>query len=97
MLLRPKPVQSEMFIWMPDDRQFVAEMSDLGNAFGLVWDDAADVGLTLVSRYPGRQDIVFVVEHIEVDRERDILYWDLKPASPRQQGWIGFTVRVIND
>lgn len=96
-LLTPLPVKADRFTWMPGERMFVAEISDIGGYFERVWDDSIDVGLTLQSRYPGREDIVFVIEHQECDREGDILYWDLKPALLSVRKKVNFTVRVYND
>lgn len=92
MILHPNPVTADKLLWIPEDRRFVAEMSDIGG-FGLVYDDACDEGLTLVSRRPGYREIVFAVEH-EERREGDTLYWDLKPADGKT---CGFTVRIFND
>lgn len=92
MILHPNPVTADRLTWMPESRQFVAEMSDIGG-FGQVYDDACDVGLTLVSRRPGYREIVFAVEH-EERREGDILYWDLEPVTG---GPASFTVRIFND
>jgi hypothetical protein len=94
--LRPAPVASDRFTW--DGHMFTAEMSDL-HGFGRVYDDAADEGLTLVSsRYPGEQ-VVFVVERVERDREGDTLYWELGPARNRQPARhpVDFKIRVYND
>jgi len=97
-LLKPQPeVQARQLLWDPDSRRFLGELSDLGGSFGRVYDDSIDEGLTLVSRYPGTKDIVFVVGHVERDRERDILWWDLVPADLAQRKSTTFTVRIFND
>lgn len=49
MILRPCPVSTDRFHWQPERRLFVGEYSDL-NGLGRVYDDACDLGLTLVSR-----------------------------------------------
>jgi hypothetical protein len=94
-VLHPAPVESNRFLWDKDSKMFLAEASDLGRQpFGRVYDDACDEGLTLVSsRFPGRE-VVFVVNHVERDRERELLWWDLVPADFKN---VGFTVRVYND
>lgn len=84
----------------------VAEASDLDrpSPFGRVYDDACDEGLTLVSHVTGRE-MVFAVDHIERDREGDLMYWDLKPvrelvlrhSGPRSADLARMTVRVYND
>ena len=91
--LSPAPVQVTDFTWYAEDRQFVAEISSIGGRFGRVWGDSCDVGLTLISRYPGRAGIVFVVNHEERDREGDTMWWDLVPVNARP----GFTLRVFNN
>jgi len=98
MLLTPHPyVHSDQLTWVPQSRNFVAEMSDIGG-FGRVYDDSADVGLTLVSRYPGHDDMVFVVDHEKRDSEGEVLYWKLKPVNPSQQRKTGhFNITVFND
>src|ERR1043166_6184629 len=91
-ILRPLPVSSKQFTWVPEDRRFVAEESDLGT-MGRVYADACDVGLTLISRTDG-EEIVFVVNFTKMDAEGDIQYWDLIPADRKNRGW---GVRVYND
>lgn len=95
MILRPVQVSSRQFSWFNDKRMYVAEISDLGGRFGRVYDDACDVGLTVVSQYDERDEIVFVVDHTEV-KDGDTLWWDLKPAKPSDKN-CGFTLRVFND
>lgn len=91
--LRPCPVRVEQFMWDSAERTFVAEASSLGyRSFERVYPDACDEGLTLLSRYPGRPEVVFVVQH-EERRDGDILWWDLTPVNAQP----GFTVRVFND
>jgi hypothetical protein len=97
-LLKPRPaVPASNLTWDSGNKQFVGEISDIGGSFGRVWDDSCDEGLTLTSRYPGRDDIVFAVAHVEMDRERDILWWDLTPAAGFGQRAAAFTVRIFND
>lgn len=76
MLLKPNPVSSRQFMWTGNSG--VAEMSEL-RGFGRVWNDSCDEGLTVVSHRTG-EEVVFAVEHVEVDSEGDIRYWNLKPA-----------------
>jgi hypothetical protein len=95
-LLSPNPVQASLFTWDAPTRTFSADISDLpGRGFGRVWDDACDEGLTLISRFPGRQPAVFAVSHEERDRDGDVRWWDLSPADPRRDP--GFAVRIWND
>jgi hypothetical protein len=94
-ILSPRPVSVERFVWLPESRLFVTEASDLApQPFGQVYRDAADVGLTLVSRHAHKADVVFVIDHTERDSEGDVRYWNLVPADRIDRG---FTVRVYND
>lgn len=96
-LLTPNPVSTSRFTYDPASRKFVAEASDLGRGepFGRVYDDACDVGLTLVSATTGRS-IVFAVARENRDREGEVVSWDLVPAFYQSHGR-GLTVRVFND
>lgn len=96
MILSPNPVPATQMTWIPNQQQFVTEMSQI-RGFGRVYDDACDEGLTLVSRYSDRPEIVFAVEHVERDNDGDTLYWDLKPASLADRNRVRFSVRVYND
>lgn len=91
MLLKPASVSTNRFSYWHG--MFVAEASDLP-AFSRVWDDACDVGLTLVSARTGRE-IVCAVDHIERDLEGETRWWDLKPINYNERNL--FNVRVYND
>jgi len=75
MILKPSPYYStDQFIWNKDTRTFSAEASDLhwpvGSLSGLgrVYDDACDVGFTLVSHKTGRE---IVMVHNDTDSDPD--------------------------
>jgi hypothetical protein len=95
-LLAPAPVATDQLAWFADRKAFVAELSDLGPrfAFGRVWNDSCDEGLTLVSHRTGRR-VVCVVEWIERDREGDTAYWQLRPVNA--PAGTTFTVTIFND
>lgn len=102
-VLSPSPVSSDRFTFVRSGAPFtdggpklVAEMSDFGSGFNLgrVYDDACDVGLTVVSRRTGRR-VVYAVQHEEYDREGDLLWIDLAPVDRRDRGLPG--VRLFND
>lgn len=97
MILQPTLVSTERFTYVPAENMFVTEASDLGLGhgidFGRVYDDACDVGLTLVSHRTGTR-VVFAIEH-EERRDGDLLYWDLRPAD--RSKWGCGTVRIFND
>lgn len=96
MILRPCPVGAASLTWVPESRMYVTEASDLPANLGRVYDDACDEGLTLISRWDGRE-CVFVVNHVELDRdENEIKYWDLIPAN-RDKRWHGLKIRIFND
>lgn len=89
-VLKPAPVSARQLRWDRASRVFTADISDL-NGFGQVWDDACDVGLTLLG--PAGRESVVVVTDEKVDREGDILWWELTPISREHH----FTVTVYND
>jgi hypothetical protein len=89
MILKPAPVSTRQFTYGAESHSFVAEMSDL-NGFGQVYDDAADVGFTMVSSRTGRE-VVFVVADEQRDGEGDILFWTLKSTDGK------FTATIFND
>jgi hypothetical protein len=93
MILRPTPLPTERFTYVPAQNMFVAEASDLPR-LGQVYDDACDEGLTLISQRTGRE-IVFAVNGVERDRDGDVQYWDLRPVRPAE--WAAGTVRIFND
>jgi hypothetical protein len=60
MILSPNPTSWRQLTWDPNTRQFIGEVSSLGRpGFGRVYDDACDVGFTVVS--PQGREIVLVV------------------------------------
>jgi len=94
MRLRPAPISTKNFHWHADTRTFTAEASDLGNLrMERVWDDACDVGFTLVFEAAGHE-IVFAMSHQERDQEGELLWEDYTPA--RRTSWT-ITVRIFND
>jgi len=95
-LLTPPRVHAAALHWDGQDRMYTAEASELP-PFGPVFDDATDEGLTLVSQYPGRPDVVFVVSGTETDPDDDIAWWDLTPARPQDAARLRVTIRVFND
>lgn len=96
-VLTPTPVSTERFRYDAANRLFTVEASDIGLGHGLeferVFDDACDVGLSLISAKTG-QVIACAIEHEEL-REGDTLYWDLRPAERKDRDL--FTVRIFND
>jgi len=89
---RPKDFSAERFDWC--GMRGVTDISDLcqgdkSSPFSRVYDDACDVGLTLVGR---TREIVFVLSRIGRDNEGDILCWDLQSIS--EPGW---TITIHND
>lgn len=93
-ILRPRPVSTRLFSYDRRARVFTAESSDLGGPLERVYDDAADVGLTLVSETTG-VELVYRVMHHERDLEGELLWTDLEPVDPRRRGLC--TVRLFND
>lgn len=96
MILRPAPVSTDRLHYTPARNEFTAEISDLGRGFnfGRVYDDACDVGVTVVSARTGRE-IVFAVEHEDRDREGELLSWTLRPANRNE--WGAGSLVIFND
>jgi len=96
-VLRPPEISSGAFSYHLPERVFAADASDLGRDFrlGCVYDDAADVGLTLVSERTGSH-VVCAVTHRETDREGDLLYLELSIVRPEHRRG-HFRVRIYND
>jgi hypothetical protein len=92
-LLNPTQVNTDRFTWVPDDRLFVAEASDLPD-MSRVFDDACDEGYCLVSQRTGKRVIV-VVSDVKHDREGDLVYWELTPVAHYNRGL--FKVHIYND
>lgn len=97
MILSPTPVSSRRFYWDASTLTFVADLSDLGKdfQFGRVYDDACDIGLTLVSQRTGTE-VVFAIEDEKRDSEGELQYIELIPAK-RGELPDGVTVRLYND
>lgn len=72
MLLHPQPISFKQLDLI--DGVWVGEISST-RGFGRVYDDAADVGLTLV----GDTEVVYVVTG-EVMHKGELAGWELKPA-----------------
>lgn len=78
MILHPPATPTTQLSYDPESRQYVGEISST-NGFGQVYDDACDVGMTLVSTRTGNE-IVFVVHQTHIDAEGDTTHWTLRPA-----------------
>jgi hypothetical protein len=105
MLLNPAPADSKYFTYNAQERLFIAEMSDLDNGgrrepFGRVYDDACDIGMTIVSHRTGAA-VVFYLKEEKRDGEGDMMYWELEvvPECCRgiQSHLKGMKIRIFND
>lgn len=95
MQLNTPKISTRPFLYDPTTNTFSAEASDLrGFRLGRIYDDACDIGFTLVSQRTGRE-IVFALAHEERDREGDLLFEDFRPVNRNE--WGAGTVRVFND
>lgn len=101
MILTPTRVSTDRFTRVQVDSPFptflVAEESDLGRDFrlGRVYDDACDVGFTLVSARTGREIVMALEDEHRDPREGELLYTDFVPARRDERGLV--TVRLYND
>ena len=98
MLLAPSQVHHSRFHWDPETRRFVGEASDLGRNFrlGRVYDDACDVGLTIVGRH---SNLVFYMAQEIRDGEGDLMFTEFKvaPYQPKARGLEDIVLRIYND
>lgn len=91
-LLRPAPVSMERFTF--HSGILVAEISDLRNiSFERVWDDACDVGLTIISHHT-RREVVYTAQE-QRDREGELTHWVCTPARLQDVGLP--IVHIYND
>lgn len=97
-VLSPPPVSTDRFTYLPADGLFVIEASDLGPDFrlGRVYDDACDVGFTLVSARTGDRR-VFTSVGERRDDDGDLLYEDFALVGPSGRVDQSLRVRIIND
>jgi len=100
-LLTPTPVSSRLFtpVRQDDDLILVAEASDLPGRgrLGRVWNDACDVGLTVISQATGNQ-VVFCEEEHRRDAEGEWMWTDLRPAERSDRArFPNLIVRIYND
>jgi hypothetical protein len=101
-ILTPPAVNTREFTFVRENGVdlLVTEHSDLqarGIDFGRVYNDACDVGLTIVSQRTGRK-VVYAISHTQRDIEGDLMWWDLTPAPyQRNVPEHTLTVRIFND
>jgi hypothetical protein len=71
-------ISSSYFYWNKDTKNFSAEASELPKNFSLrkIYDDACDVGFSMVSTRTGRS-VKFRLEK-EIKNEGDVLSWEFK-------------------
>lgn len=93
MTLRPTPVSTGRFTYSKRTCTFSAEASDLPQP-GRVFDDACDVGYTLVSERTGAE-VVFAESGRETDSEGDLLWTEYEPVCPGSAR--RFKLRIFND
>lgn len=79
-----------LFTWDKQSRLLVTEASMLRQGMGLVYDDAADQGITIVGK---KQEITFAVERADF-RACELVGWHLAPIT---KGAPNVRVVVIND
>lgn len=91
---------SDKFTVNTTDKTMVTEASDLGRfAFGHVFGDSCDEGLTIVSKNTG-SEATFYISRVDEDVDNDVRFWELIPTPdttrkiPALKGW---KVLVFND
>jgi len=95
-----QPVESNRFTFFKPKNEFVADISDLGAfRFQRLYDDAADVGLALLSSKTGKIALFYLqCEHTNGDG--DITHWTLFPtkeAIKKNPGLAFVTMTIYND
>ena len=96
MLLTPTPVSSKMFNYNAAAQVFTADASDLGRGFNLgqVYDDACDVGFTIISAKTGKP-AVFVETETHYDaNDDDVAVWEFNCVTP---GLKNLKAMIYND
>jgi hypothetical protein len=91
-------ISSEMFLYMPERKEFVAEASDLGrgfNPFSQIWNDSCDAGFVMVGQKTGKE-LIFTTAHTHRDAEGDITHWSFTavPSLNKRSG-IKFEERIF--
>lgn len=93
-VLKPAPVSTAFFHFNRSTSTFSAEESTLRangfRGFGRVFDDACDIGFTMVSIRTGRE-VVFAQAGEDRDREGDLRFWTFKSLDGV------YTATVFND
>lgn len=99
-----KIYSSSKFTCSRDSREFVCESSDLcalrdGPFYGRIYDDAADIGLGILSELSGNI-AVFYLRDVEKDSDGDIKFWKLFATEETVRdipNLMNYTVIVFND
>lgn len=90
------PIDMRLFTWLPEHRELVADISDLGKGdpFQRLYDDACDIGFSIRSHHTGRV-VVYALHRVKKDCEGDVLCWTFKPIPTR--GAPDVNVCLFND
>ena len=92
MLLKPAPISSSKFAFSRG--AFIAEASDLRDLrLGRVYDDACDMGFTIISEKTGNA-VVFAQTEDLFDKEGDLLSINFVSVTP---GFTNLKVVIFND
>lgn len=96
-LLRPCPIHTSRLNYNARERVFSEEESTIG-APGRVYDDACDLGYTLVSARTGRE-VVFAQTFTSRDIGGDVAFWvyEPEPYQKRLGELAGVRLIVFND
>lgn len=95
-LLDTPQISTDKFTWDAEKRRFIAEASELRKfQFGQVYDDACDVGFTLVSAHTGFQ--VRMVETTPIMHDGELVANVFTRASHKLFKDMDFEVHILND
>jgi hypothetical protein len=96
-------VNSDKFIYTPEEKQFSAESSDLcrrnSDLFHRIYPDACDAGISLTSVRSGVEVEYYIDEEHETD-DGEVWGWLLKPTEEslrRVPSATGTSVLIFND
>lgn len=95
MILKPAPVSSSDFIFK--NNKFIGEMSEIGRQFkyfGRVYDDACDIGFTIISAKTGKHAVFALEKEVGDENDHEIMAWEFRCVTP---GLTNLTAVIFND
>jgi hypothetical protein len=72
-------ISTKQFLYNKQAKTFQAEVSELGNPFVRIFNDACDIGIVLISHLTMAESKWYVTREL-FDNEGDLTSWFLKPT-----------------